>query len=569
MRRLYFKLLIISGGLTLVLGIKDLSVAILMLTLGLAFPLLFSPTLFLYLLCLFPAVYLWNTRLKAKASLVSLALIFLAGFAPPLLSQMEQRKVETDLAELSRVPSGKFAARTLELLKPASFNANIIRGFENEACDRVCHSLIENNEVDWVRVKSAVPADRKRPNAFDVTLFTTGSGSDCNVPGGSAQVPSHCVLVRPNNDATAGLTIRLEDGYGDGRAAPDDQRQPNMRGWRRISAYVGAPEQPVLRLQEQNYERIWMPSIVGPSFSGMASSGFEFWREGIRLNPLEYEAAYRMLGYKVVMPAEKIAAKETETWRREPSDAEIRGVTSVLDLPGDAKFNAAQMELVNNWITYARIYKEWTTERIGLAKRVMLDRRMGFAVFFDQVFSKPDVSRELMPIVLDNLEAHGEDGITEAQQQALWTFRFLDPALLQPHAEQILRMVEQKKFGKFARSFFSALSLVGKDPTPFFPMLIGEDADEIRIQALCLAVPTGKAAYISQLRQLLAASITSNEEWPDDKVKSALTALVVHGDEAFAQSVIDASIWRNKGKMLGNMVRTRDRKDATRYSKCD
>lgn len=555
MRRKYFVTLVVLGVLSFVLGIKDMATAVLMLTLGLAFPLLFAATAFVYLLCVLPMAWYWSEPSKRLAGgIAAIGLAAAIALLPGYLSKRDQKAIEEKLISLRIVPAERQTFRSLEVQKPAQFNPNLSGDvFKSAACDDVCRSLLENGEADWIRV---VTPDRSNKKATNITLFVSGAGDDCKVPGSSSAAPALCVLVRPDHSLPASLIMKLEDGNGDGLVPGRTEQRKLYAGWRRMTA-INDGSKVILRQQEQWFQAIVPPTIFVPAFAGMSSNGYEIQRKTVRLQPVDYLGAFRSLGFKAELAPPPVTDKKKRGWQREPTDAEIRDLISVLDLPGETPFNQAQDEIVNNWASYARIYKEWNPDRLALARRVFEDRRIGFVSFFDQVFTKPAVAKLLLPLALDEVEKGGLANPRENLKQALWHVDNLEPAILKDNAAPIMRIVSAGAYGEFGRTFLPAVSLIGENPLPFLSMLKGDDTSEIRIIALCVAEPKGFDAYVTQLRAEYGKSLKPGE-WPNDSTRAALNALVMHGDDAFVKSVIDGSNWRNKGKMFSSMTRKRD-----------
>jgi hypothetical protein len=538
-------------------------------TLGLAFPLLFSPTAFVYLLCLMPLALFWRNRnARVPGAIAAVAIVGAVALTPAYLSWQREHAIAGSLADLQVKPSKIQAFRSIELLKHANFSLDLSGSdFQNDACDSICRSLIEHGEVDWIRVVIPTQNGDKPAN---VTLFVSGSGKDCAVPGSSSPSPANCVLIRADHGLSASLTLRLEDGYGNGiEAKNEEERHLYAAGWRRISAYdnTNGKSEKVLLLQEQSFQVAVFPTIITPGISGLNSGGFELEHRTIRILPIDYAEAYRLLGFraKLLVPAQRTS--EEKTWRREPTDSEIRDLISVLDLPGSESFNQAQSEIVDRWTRYARIYKVWNADRLELARRILADNRVEFTSWFDQVFAKPEVATALLPIVLDEVESSNAANPRHAMKQALWHMPQLEPGILKANSAQIIKIIEAQRYGDFGPSFLATYAVIGENPLPLLDKMAGKDGAITKIRTLCLAEPRASVAYIQRLREEFEKSQRPGD-WPEDETEAALNALVLHGDDNFVQSAIDTSQWRHKDKMFRRLTANRDDERRSLFFKC-
>ncbi len=569
-KRTYFVALGLSAVFALVMSVKDMAILVLFVTLGLGFPLLFSATAFAYLACFLPLVLSWKEPSKRPlaAALTALALA-IVGILPGYLSIRDRDSYAARLAVVQITPTAIQPYRTIEIQNGQGAFPDFAGNYgRTEGCDTVCRTLLENGEADWIRIAATGKKDNN--GKFDSnTLYVSGSGEACRVPGSSNPVPAHCVLIQPDNKVPPALLIRLESGYGDGLSTAKQTGKSPLKGWRRITAISGSIYQgePILRAQEQSFEQIFVPTIIGPMLSGMSSSGFELMKNQTKIAPIDYVATIRMLGFKVEIAPEPVLDPKKKSWQAEPTDADIRGVLSALNLPGNTPFNQAQNDAVNQWVEHARIYKDWTSDRLDIASRVLADRRVGHVGFFDQVFIKPAVAKLLLPKVLEEVQSSDISKPHGALESALWAIDRIDMEILKENRAQIIAIVAGEMYGKFGRSFIYAASLVGENPLPYVAGYKGDNIGGVTIKAICIAQPVGAPAYIEKLRRLMDGE-NLDEQWPSETSKNALFALLVHGDIAFVQEIVGKTKWRTKDRFVADMIRNRDDKRNPISNKC-
>jgi hypothetical protein len=567
----YFLALVIIAGLGIILGLKDIAVLVVMLTLGLGFPFLFATTVFIYLLCFLPIVLFWDKRsLRPIVCLTSVIALAAVACLPSYFSNKKADAYAARVAAYQIKPAPNQTFRTVEIQQ----YSNSISQFNNgdssrDGCNDVCASLLENGEVDWVRIEQRNP-NYPKDEKGDATLYAPGSGDACHIPGGSNEPPQHCVLVQADDSRKADVVLILAAGYSDGLSVGKDTRGTPARGWRRITAFAGADTEyrrPLMRMHEQNYEKVRLPTIIEPAFSGMSSGGYELLHYTIKLAPLDLISALRSLGFKVNIAPKPVLDPKKQSWQGEPTDADILAAISVLNLQSSDPFSQAENGSLNQWVMHARNYKDWNTYRLDIATRIFRDPRAGFIGFFDQVFRHPEVAKILLPMALAEVQNSDISKPREALKSVLWAIPQVDADILKANLPQIISIVQTNKFGKFDRSFIYALSLAGENPLPYLSKLGSENLITTRIKAVCLAQPVGGSAYITQLRHELDGQGLGGE-WPDDIVKHALYALVIHSDDAFVQDIVGKSQWRTKDRMMADMIRNRDDKRNPISNKC-
>lgn len=322
-----------------------------------------------------------------------------------------------------------------------------------------------------------------------------------------------------------------------------------------------------MRQHEQNYEKVMLPTIIEPAFSGMSSGGYELVHNTTKLAPLDLVSAMRTLGFKVNIAPKAAPDPKKYSWQGEPTDADIRAALSVLNLPSSDPFNHAQNGALDQWVMHARNYKDWNSDRLNIATRIYKDPRIGFIGFFDQVFRHAEVAKILLPIALEEVQNSDISKPRDALKSVLWAIPQVDADILKANLPQIISIVQTNKFGKFDRSFIYALSLAGENPLPYLAKLGSENQLSNRVRAVCLAQPVGAPAYIAELRHSIDNKSLSGE-WPDDAVKNALNALVMHGDDAFVENIVNNSNWRTKDRFVADMIRNRDDKRNPPLNKC-
>jgi hypothetical protein len=547
---IYVVAMAVVGAVAMLMSVDGIAIVVLFLTLGLGIPLIFAATLLPYMACFLPVVLALPRKGTALAALpLSIALAAAWWTLPNWQSMRQAEATAAALTAQDIVPPSPVAARGFELRRKRSFQYGMgSQVLPEEPCSAFCRSLLIGGEADWVRIVMT-DADKDKGSTFygtgNATLYVAASGAGCASPGDPVHEDARCVVFAPDHGEPAGLVAEITESTGIKRLKlgvgtlfrPTGERVVTMQQRR-----DGGPVE-VLRHTELQLGVIMKGSVLGPRFFGMGSGGLEFVRTSRQFNKADFFALLRSAGYKLAdIPEAKPADGQTPSWRDPPGADLSRQVASLLDMPGEAPFNAEQSRAVGDWIMHARSYKEWPPERIDLLRRIVRDERVTYAAFFDQVFSRnPKLSAALMPDVLGRIEVMGEERNLDPGYEGALAMQYIDPAILTPHASRILPLVTRP--GRVGEVMINAVGRVGVDPAPYLqPMRKEEDGRVIgsKAHAACLA----EAKWGPSLVPMLRALVTEQElARPRAEIESVLKALLRHGDTAFVEQSIAASKW--------------------------
>ena len=295
MFRFYYLLLIGLAVTWFVLSTPNVGLVLVYLTLGLALPLFFAPTLFIYLACLAPMLHLWGFRAtRATGVLLSAAALAVVALTPGVMSERRSAAKLTELQAASLWPEAPVKRRSLQF--------DLAR-VDLTACDTLCRYLMRTGQLDWVR--AAADPDQTiflRRGASSTTVVRAGFGADCVIDDPLSISARFCPLVVADNGAAADL-VYTEERYTIGN---DDKylarRGLGARDGLRLA--FAAPDngalRPVLVNLTETAEPYMVPIILQPDLRGDGSSGeFEAKRRSRRLNAMDFEAALATLGYRL------------------------------------------------------------------------------------------------------------------------------------------------------------------------------------------------------------------------------------------------------------------------------
>jgi hypothetical protein len=538
----------------LLLAVNGVAVLVLVMTFGLGFPLLFAPTIALYLACLGPAVLLAGRPGWWLGLALSFGAVSAVALLPPRLSEAEAG------AEVARATAGDTAAplgerpRTLEIVRPSDEGSNLDAPFfEGELCGPACRALLLGGEVDWVRVVSLAWARGRQP-AQEVgrVRLMRATGAGCATADSVADLDAACVIFVPDVAEPAGLVLRFEDGSrgvdepypGAGWATP--------MGWRRVTATLPGASTPALRRTEVRLAVVTRPALLGAAVRGMSSRGLELYRTTRAHGAVGFAGVLRELGYPLTRLDGEVARAEKRPHglAGPPDDEATARLTSILDLPGDAPFSPEQQKMVALWLAAARGWSKeggWAPPRVELVRRITADARVRNAWPLDQIVERaPAVAAAVLPDVIARTEALGLP--RDAPWTAAWYgFTRVDPAVLHPHGARIAALIDAHPDPLVL--FAGRLAV---DPTPWLvPLVRGDARDGLRdrLRAACVAEARWSAQLLPPLR-LFLAQVDLDAPSGDDLAEAAARALVRHGDVDGARAGLEGRgdvadrVWR-------------------------
>lgn len=561
--RFYIFLLVFFGFFSLVFSTKSAAIVVIMLTVGLTYPLLFSPTALLYLVAISPLVN-WSGSVRKNSMGMVLTAIALtaAATAPGVMSIYQESKIRGQISNVVK-PLNKVARpRTLEIRRPTKFTHHLEgRVFEDEICDSNCTALIENGEVDWIRVVVlATKRSRKYAEQGSVTLFQTGKKrEECEVLGSSNPTIFPCILVKPDHGKPADLIIQIEEN--------DDKETAgsSFTGWRKltVSKSNGGSYDLVFYKEEHQIPKISIPTFIQPKSLEMRGDGYELAHSRIRINRIDYGKMFRSIGYNISETTNVPTAATREQKRvgkTEPTDQQIRDVISVLDLPNDEPFNLVQETVVIDWVVGAYNYNDWTDERMEIMRRILHDSRVRFNSSIRRVSRRPAVSKALLGEAL-SLLLNGDESVMRGPVRSFVFSMFLmEKDLVAPHRELMVKILREKLYGKHYNVLLSTAAWVGENPTPFFDKLEGLRAKRTAIFSLCLVTPLGQQSILTDLRELLKRGsrflkgtkvISRNVN-----ILHTLQGLYLQGDVDYVENfILNVSGWKKPEDSLAGIIR--------------
>lgn len=541
--RTYWKALLVLVAMALVMAVDGVALVAVLLTFGLAFPLVFAATGALALLCLYPAVRGWKDN-RVRGVLLSAALATIVFAGPAIVGDWQARRLVAVATSADVAPPAMPEnPGSLEIRRPSSGHDGLFEG--SGACGSECRALLRSGRVDWVRV---VMLDmRGKPLDEQPVRVRLGRGDDCAAPGFAADGGDTCILQSADDGAPAGLVLSFETGSGKRVEGLTDRGFAGPRRIWRVTARRPGDAAPVLRRTAVEIRRPAMPAIVGPEFNGMNSEGIRFQQTARRHGDVSLSATLAALGLAVnpaAIAEERTAAVRTRG--EPPSAATTRSMVAVLDLPQAAPFSRDQARPVAQWVMQARAIRDWTPERTALFRRVLRDRRIQSPTFADQIFARnPDLARQMLPDLLEVLETDDGEAVYTQARRIAYSLADIDPALLAPHATRLAALA--RRDDRTGHAVLLAAGRLGIDPRPLLVPFAGEgDARGasalVRLRAACRAEDRWGEALVPPLKDALR-DVRGTPGFRRDFVDAAARALARFGETDHLRATLPGLGW--------------------------
>jgi hypothetical protein len=526
------------AGLTALFAVPEIALFALLLSFGLAIPLVLAFTGFLYGLCLFPLFVAWELgggRRMAGVG-ISAALLLALADLPARISKRQASLAAAAIASTD-VPASQVSAHTLEIRRNAS---NPDRFFADSAiCGLECRSLLLGDSMRWVRI--VVTDQGSAKSAESVSFFEPARGMECAVPNSPKSGDGACVLIKPDKAEGAELVVSIESGSTRGLSGAIDTIYYLWKGWSRVTAASrsGGQEQIVYRHSWARLASPFRPFVVQPSMDGMHSSGYEIGRATKANGATSLSAVLAEIGLPIPRIPEAAPAKdEPKSWKDGISDEMTRQLIAVLDLPGKEVFNREQSAVISRWVTHARTIKQWTPDLIELLRRITLDKRLRSPTFVDQIIERNhDVAMALLPDALAVMQEEGLGSDFTVARRIAYIMPRLDQKLLLPHAQDIIALLHRDP--RTREILLPAIGRIGIDPTPYLVPFSADLKSKQwlpRIRGACYANPRWHTSLVPRLRTALSTKIEGEAlKRARDYRLAILQTLAKLGDDAFVQ----------------------------------
>lgn len=554
----YLKLLAFLLVLTLVMAIKDVGILVLFVTLGLGFPLVFSATLLAYALCAGPFVALWSESWREwlVGAGLSLAALAVVGLLPGWLGSRQAGHAAKVYTAGDHAPERPVEGASLEIRRPANNYPDYF--VDSQPCGGECRAVLSEGRVKWIRVV-VEQGTRSAPARMRYRL---AAKPDCT-PSQGRPVDAGCIEIVDDTDERADIEVVFAPGQRF-RDKPGSFALVEFDSTTAVLAQVRREGKPVevFRQTEVDAQVAMTPTVLGPGGSGMTTSGVQLMRRQVRINQLSLSRVLSALGLlgsgSQVQPVIAIPHRD---WKAGVDDAMTAQLESILRLSQVEPFNTEQARVVSDWVMHARRITTWSPEQVALLRRIARDRRLKVPTSFDQIFERqPEITRALLPDVLDLIEANGITREYTPERQAAYTLSRIDPALVEPYSARILDLVQMGEDRKAI--LLPAVGRLGVDPLPHL-LPFEADLDKKRspyaagfprAQGACRADARWAPALIVELRKTVTAVRDGNNR-PQAFEVALLKALYNLGDREF---VLDQLASRPKD-MVDRVTRDIDR----------
>jgi energy-coupling factor transporter transmembrane protein EcfT len=307
MRNWYFFALVAATVATFLLNLPNVSLVVLVMTLGIAAPLILPmPMVCLCLWAALPSVVLADfPRWRIWSRVFSICVVGLVILGPGFIADWEaaadvaSREIAGRTPETFKTPIG------IEIVRPAVGSLGSAASenkpdifLQKQPCFDLCERLLTGGNVAWIRLiltRDMVGASSGESRAF----LTPGAPGQCQEIDGDFSPDQRCALFSADTGAPADLTLVLTEKTSSySRLHSLTPYVPS--GYRSASAYRGAVRAGVaiFHLEQVFYERPFgfLGFNVGSLGGGDRGGGFMWDRKLASTDPIELTSALQDLG---------------------------------------------------------------------------------------------------------------------------------------------------------------------------------------------------------------------------------------------------------------------------------
>lgn len=565
MNKKYLILLAILGVMYLVLLSPGLLLTITYSTLGIGGLVVFiGANAFFAALCFAPLAFSASGTSKILRLTMSFGILIMWFVTPKLFSELGVQSgmasfTAQDQTLVGKVPKASGNGVELRWLnhdtRPYAYSM-----FPHAVCDNLCLGLLYGGNVDWVRLM--LPPTRDRATATSIT-YVRGTSEDC-----AAQL---CVVYIESDNTPSDATIVTENMKIRGDMPFLFSLSNDLNLHRRVTLFRGPISQDdvMWRQTEIHAETIASPTILSSGRQGLALAKASVWRNTIDIDTTLSNAGIALL------PDELLKLRQRGRFDPLTAAASAR-VTSFLDLEsidiapdGRHGIRLADRE-ISSWFDAAINTETLSPEDIALLVRILAEPRLDERPSFLNLFrSKPETRDTLMTWLFDWYlsEADPSADILASFGLALATTEF-QVGQLEQYAVQYQGLLS--KFPNEPR-LFRALGRFGFNPVPnmreFYLRNPEENAHDI-LEAICLSDPIWDAQTLDLLREIISMESASLNSNPSSAIKLGLDVLYALGQRDDAVSIVNASSWSQKERLLRRLPEYRNPSEGTVREMC-
>ena len=517
----YFILLALAGGATALFAVPNLVLAFAFITLGVGFILAAAVVnIFVAMLALMPMVLLGFGGNKRRGLLGLLLGAIGYGaylFGPEIAGNREVEKARAALLDAQ-------IHQNVDLQTLRSFELQLVQKSGAEACKAACKSLLIGGHADWVRVVPIVQNKSKYAPKTGGLLFETASGAAC--AGG----PSPCIISVPDTGKTALVLVTATpiSGTAIREFSKSLSFSKIVRGTQ-IEVIERRNDDPKVIFRQANLRASVpaSPTVLMPAFQGMESAGYTSVQKDVGRDELRIFDALRTFGFDLKVIPDVFAGEDKKHFKRLPTATDMSLARRVLDQNGSSDFAPEDQQLLSNYVTKARWFKELPAVHMDLLERIIKDPRVSGVHNMDQVLRNDRAFRDrVLPWIFESLadEKEGSKRMWLSIGTALRSY--YTPAELAPYYETYLTFYREERLGI---QMSDIMGRFGQDPSEQFAAAFDATPEglALAVKALCQSESRWQKPLSGQLLNVFEATESERKrlDYPFEKAGNVLAAL--------------------------------------------
>lgn len=497
---LYVVVTIISAAVALV---PDLSVYLVLFTLGLGLPLLFAPTVLLYMTASWPLLAAIHARRRPRrdipvALFILVAVALLPGALSRVVAQMDAASFVKDDAG-SRLST---SLRRLEIERPARFYGGRFDPLATAPCDALCQALLLNRELDEIRV--SVRGASGSATGRSAVVYSYARRSGCPRAFASADLSLHETQRRASRGECIIAKIDAAWSPSPKLTVTTGRDWPASLAWlhrdRRFTRYeLFESSQPgALRLALQTdleTSVLALPLTYGP----LPSYGLEI-RMGVR------RTLFKPASQDIEAFLRRFTRLPVQPLLDSPEEPAIAAVERILSSSTSEPFGPELMASINRYIDKLSAISVPNDSQLSLLYRMMADARVTDHFRLSQYFQRrPHLAGPVIEPILELMERPAPESRGHDQSHLAWILVRTPIESLRPFASRILSTAALSTDWHYA-PLMRIAGRLGTDPTELFLARLRGQQSHARANAIvgvCMADEPWRSRLVPEVEDIL------------------------------------------------------------------
>lgn len=289
----------VFGISAVVMSIPEVAINALYITLGLALPLIYGTTVFMYSACFFPFIITEGETLivRALSFIVSVCVVLALAYGPNLYAKKLVRKASEKFVYSKANFSSKLNISSIEIRRKIA-NDNIFLGYAE--CGFECFSLLQKKQVKWIKVV-VEDSDSFNSRLAPVSVYSFSKEENCFNISWNRKLGKQCFVKSEDKVENASIVLKFKSENAAALSGVENTKWYKWIGWKSAEVLdLSSNDNTLLYEQtEAKFKIVAAPFIVGPRITASNSDGLVWNEEIFRVNPVSLITVLNKLGFNI------------------------------------------------------------------------------------------------------------------------------------------------------------------------------------------------------------------------------------------------------------------------------